>query len=397
MSADATWKSNSLQARIARWQALWALEELPRPLWFVPADAMLALPLEYAGRRRPLDPLFRSAELQYRETRRFNRFYARLQRLLYRDDYVARYQPQLGIGVFASAFGCQVSFPPDQYPMTHSLIKAGEPYERVYDLAQPVATDGLLGDVLAYASLFNARARGKLPIALTDLQGPLDTAYLVWDSCDFMLAMKKHPEAVHHLLGLVTDLIIRFVHELQRRVDWFLPAHFPPVYLPDGQGITVSEDVLAMLSPEMYERFSLPYVNRLSEEFGGVVVHSCGNIEHQFEVLGRVRNLRGLNFGITETRFEAAWQRFGGKTVLIPHYSAVSMVASFKNAYEWVPHVLRQRTHNRGLALMVAPDVGDAHAIELQAALGRPSNPYRDLLPLLTFGRDMRGMLRTWR
>ena len=397
MSTDATWKTNSHQARIARWQALWALEDLPRPLWFVPADAMLALPLEYAGRRQPLDPLFTCPENQYRETRRFNRFYARLQRWLYHDDYIPRFQPQLGIGVFASAFGCQVAFPPDQYPMTHSLIKAGEPHQRVYDLAPPGTDAGQLGDVLAYASLFNSRVRGKVPIALTDLQGPLDTAYLIWDSCDFMVAMKRHPEAVHHLLGLVTDLIIRFVHELRSRVDWFVPAHFPPVYLPDGQGITVSEDVLAMLSPEMYERFSLPYVNRLSEEFGGVVIHSCGNIQHQFDVLGRVHNLRGLNFGITETSFEAAWRRFGGKTVLIPHYSPVSMVASFKNVYEWVPHVLRHRTHNRGLALMVAPDVGDAHAAELQMALGHPPGLYANLLPLLLFGRAMRRMLRTRR
>src|SRR5690554_5405285 len=123
MSTDVTWKSNSQQARLARWQALCAMEDLPRPLWFVPADAMLALPLEYAGRRQPVDRLFRCPETQYRETRRFNRLYAWLQRLFYRDDYVPRFQPQLGIGVFASAFGCQVSFPPDQYPMTHSLIK----------------------------------------------------------------------------------------------------------------------------------------------------------------------------------------------------------------------------------------------------------------------------------
>ena len=65
-----------------------------------------------------------------------------------------------------------------------------------------------------------------------------------------------------------------------------------------------------------------------------------------------------------------------------------------KNIYEWVPHVLRLRTHNRGLALMVSPDVGDAHAAELQAALGRPPGLYADLLPLLTFGRAMRRMLR---
>jgi len=41
------WKGNSIENRKARWQALWALEELPRPLWFIPADPMLAVPLDF--------------------------------------------------------------------------------------------------------------------------------------------------------------------------------------------------------------------------------------------------------------------------------------------------------------------------------------------------------------
>ena len=40
--------------------------------------------------------------------------------------------------------------------------------------------------------------------------------------------------------------------------------------------------------------------------------------------------------------------------------------------------------------------VGDAHAADLQMALGRPSSLYTDLLPLLLLGRSMRHMLRTW-
>lgn len=64
MSSDAIWTTKTQGARIARWQALWAMEDLPRPIWFVPADAMLALPLEWARAQKPVDVLFRSKETQ---------------------------------------------------------------------------------------------------------------------------------------------------------------------------------------------------------------------------------------------------------------------------------------------------------------------------------------------
>jgi hypothetical protein len=226
---------------------------------------------------------------------------------------------------------------------------------------------------------------------MTDLQGPLDTAYLVWDSCDFMVAMYEHPKEAHHLLRLVTDLIIKFTKELRSKVGEFVPAHFPPVYLPDGLGITVSEDCLAVLSAKCWEEFSLPYLNEVSEEFGGVVIHSCGNIAHQLGNLKKVHQLRGINFGVSETKFEVVWEALHGQTVIIPHCSTEMVVADFKNAVEWIEHALRIKTHNRGLALMVVPVVGDIHKMTMAAALGRQILSHSK--DLIFFGRDVRRLI----
>ena len=57
-----------------------------------------------------------------------------------------------------------------------------------------------------------------------------------------MVAMYTNPKEVHHLMRLMTDLIIAFVKEQRARSPEFLPCHFPPVWLPDGQGIAISED-----------------------------------------------------------------------------------------------------------------------------------------------------------
>jgi len=388
------WKQNSTEARKQRWEALWAMEDLPRPLWFIPATPVLSVALNRMRKRIPVTSLFTDRDVQLQASLKFNRFFERMQKYWSKDDFVTHLQPQVGVSAFASAFGCEVSFPPDNLPWSRPVIKAGEPADKVNEMEQPGARAGLLGDVLDYAEYFDKAAGGRCPIAVTDLQGPMDTAYLVWDSCDFMVGMFDHPAEVHRLMRMCTDLIIDHVREMKKRVREFVPAHFPPVYLPDGMGIAVSEDALAVLSAPLYEEFSLPYINELSEEFGGILIHSCGNFEHQLGVLEKVHNLRGINFGVSETRFEAVWERFGGRTAVIPHCSAETIVADFKNAFEWVEHVLKTKTTNRGLALMVYPVVGDVHRASLDAALGRKteSSAWR----MLRFGRDMRKLIKRY-
>ena len=286
MDNRSIWHENTVQARQARWEALWALEDLPRPLWYVPADPALTLVEEYLKQQKSIRPFIMQKEVQLAESLKWNRTYTLMQNLFYRDDFIARLQPQLGIGVFASAFGAEVSYWDDQLPMTHPVIRPGESAGKVYDFTPPAVDAGQLGNILEYAAYFCKATGQKYPIAMTDLQGPLDTAYLIWNTNDFMIAMLEHPAEVHHLMRMVTDLIIQFTKEFMKQVDWFLPAHYPPVYLPDGKGIAISEDVLALLSPRLYKEFSLPYLNELSEEFGGIIIHSCGNIEHQMDVLG---------------------------------------------------------------------------------------------------------------
>ena len=207
---------------------------------------------------------------------------------------------------------------------------------------------------MEFTDYFVAETRGRYPIGLTDLQGPLNSAYLVWEPTAFMVAMYTNPKEVHHLMRLMTDLIIAFVKEQRARSPQFLPCHFPPVWLPDGQGIAISEDCLAVLSPKLYREFALPYVNEISEEFGGVFIHSCGNILHQLDNLAQVHNLRGLNFGVSETPFAPVWERFGGKTAILPHLG-LNKDFPFESHVEFIEHIFGVASHWRGLCLIVAP------------------------------------------
>lgn len=341
------------QKLIQDWKTLWNLEEVDRPRWLLstpPWSVPLFFPDQY-----PLTQFFQDKAMQLR---------GELQVLGWRESldlgdlFIPHLQPYGGVTVFASPFGCQVDFPAHTLPWTHPVIKSDDLAAKAYELPRPAATDGQLGDMLEFTDFFVEQTQGRYPIALTDLQGPMDTAYLVWDSTEFMIAMYTHPQEVHHLMRLVTDLIIEYVKEQRARSPQFIPCHYPPMWFPDGQGIAISDDALAVLSPQTYEEFALPYANELSEEFGGIFIHSCGDFVHQFDNLEKVHQLRGLNFGATETPFEAVWERFNGKTVIAPHLG-LNKDIHFEDNYAYIEHVLQNKTHNRGLIVLVTPDVTD--------------------------------------
>jgi len=333
---------------IQRWEAFWRLEDLGRPLWMIPTPPVETL---MQAQLVPMRPLLQDKEVQLHTSLNFLQW---REALAIGDDFVPYLYPYQGVTVFASAFGCPVRFFDHTAPWAEPLIRAEDPPEKVYKLPRPAVTDGQLGTILEYTDYFVAETGGRYPIGLTDLQGPLDVAYLVWEPTAFILAMYTNPREVHHLMRLVTDLIIAFVKEQRARSPEFLPRHFPPVWLPDGQGITISDDCAAVLSPKLYQEFALPYVNELSEEFGGIIIHSCGNFTHQFDNLAKVHNLRGLNFGASETPFAPVWERFGGKTAILPHLG-LNKDFPFDSHVEFIEHVLRTATQWRGLCILVTP------------------------------------------
>ena len=350
--------------KLARWEAFWSLEEIGRPLWLFPSSPVLAA-ATVGGMHLPT--LFQDGDTQLR---------AQLGVLAWResvglgDDFVPHIQPQGGVTVFASAFGCKVDFFEHTLPWAHPVIGADDAPSRVLELPAPDVHDGQLGAMLEFTEQFVHETAGRYPVAMTDLQGPLDTAYLVWEPSAFMVAMYEHPREVHHLMRLVTDLIVSYVKEQRARCPEFIPCHFPPLWLPDGRGIAISDDGLAVISPNLYRDFCLPYVNELSEEFGGVMIHSCGSFSHQLDNLAQVRDLRGINFGASETPFERVWERFGGRTAVIPHLG-LNKEIHFSGNRAYLEHLRATVDHSRGLCLVVMPSGGDMGDPEALRAFAR--------------------------
>lgn len=273
--------------------------------------------------------------------------------LAFEGDFVPALSPALGVVGIPSAFGGEVVWWEKDFPSIKP-IRNDDP-RRILDLARPAADEGELKRVLDTTRYFLQETGGRLPIRMGDIQGPLDSAALVFGHTEFFEALKTHPEEAQRLMELVTEVSIDFVRAQRALVRAagveFVPSLFQP-WLPDGAGVSVSNDAAIMISAEMHDRFVVPFLNRLSEEFGGIFIHSCGNWKHLLPSLGKVRGLRGLEFGASEMPFEAAAEAFGGKCVLACRVGQHRDI-KFRGMADYVRKVLRAANTLHGLFIHV--------------------------------------------
>jgi hypothetical protein len=154
---------------------------------------------------------------------------------------------------------------------------------------------------------------------------------------------------------MITDLTIAFAR-VQRDLTLglgaeFVPSGFQP-WLPDGTALSLANDAGVMISPELHDEFAVPYFNRIAEAFGGVYIHSCGDWTHLLPSLEKIKGLRGLEFGASETDFGPVAERLGGKVVLACRVG-LNRDIKFRGMADYVARILERRKTNRGLFIHV--------------------------------------------
>lgn len=205
------------------------------------------------------------------------------------DDFVYALRPYTGVGFFAAPFGCVTEFPAVGDPQTHPVIRSIEEVDR---LRPNVAWADLVRLALDKIRYFLDQTGGALPIMFPDLQSPIDVATIVMDYTEFMCALTTDPVRAHRLLAMITDVIL----EVMGKVRELLPRMPPTTHWWLPRGIRLSDDLMAVVSPEHYRTFAMPYNNRLSDAFGGLFLHSCGNPLATVDVVREYRGLMGLDF-----------------------------------------------------------------------------------------------------
>jgi hypothetical protein len=245
-----------------------------------------------------------------------------LHRAAVNDDYIPSLSPGCRQGLLPTAYGAREEFSSDHLWPVPLLESA----EQAYDLRHADFTrQGVAAEFLELIRFFRRATCGRLPIQMPDMQGPLDQAGNMLGVERLMTEMYDHPAAVHHLLDHMTTDFITYMHLLEEASEGTLiPIHcMPTVWLPPGKGMALSEDLLAVISRRFYPEFAVPYNERVADEFGGVVIHSCGAWGHNLPALSRTRGLLGVNFGASETALPRVADALGNRAVILVHHTLV--------------------------------------------------------------------------
>jgi len=230
------------------------------------------------------------------------------------------------------------------------------------DLATPGEPSG--GDcargLKLYRDVCDRLETDQLYTTTMDIQGPLNTAALIWEQSDFMVAMLETPDAVHRFLDRVTNHLISIIEcYIQGAGGRICGNVWPYIWLPPDIGIGITEDYMPLLSAAMYREFGLPYVERISQRFGGLFVHCCGTYEHQLRNLRESSmNLLGLEFSYPYTRPEALFETFGDSVVFVPQLGPKG-VEEFENKASFFKNLLQRMQPDTRMWFIVHPEEAD--------------------------------------
>ncbi|MCL2751537.1 MAG: hypothetical protein FWE62_02145 [Firmicutes bacterium] len=132
-----------------------------------------------------------------------------------------------------------------------------------------------------------------------DLQGPFDTAHIVYGDAIFY-DIYDDPAFMHHLMDLSCYAIELGFSECLKVLPGSesIVAHYNDVVLPRSRGgLKISEDTSTLLSSGHIDEYVTPYTRRVLERFGGGYIHYCGKNDYLLEQILQEELICGLNFG----------------------------------------------------------------------------------------------------
>ncbi len=158
---------------------------------------------------------------------------------------------------------------------------------------------------------------GALPIHITDSQGPLDIAGSMAGYEQILLLAYTDEDLYFSFMDKLADAFIMYWDKQKELIgDLFIGTHLGAhEYVPPSFGCALSADSLVMLSEDFYVSFYEPIIKKISDTFGGLCIHACGNWANLIKRISDAEFISGIHTGemTTKETFDAG---FNIKTVL---------------------------------------------------------------------------------
>jgi hypothetical protein len=275
-----------ITARKERWRRFLANDQAPRFMYFILCD-------DPSGEKQNVmaKPQMWRELKQERIEWAWQNYEAMMETAEWRkDDWVPHMSMVTGTEIFAEAFGCPVHRFDDSPPCALPLITSAA---EVSKIKVPELSTSSLAVLFEMADELQRRGGPDAAFKMVDVQSPMDVAALIWEKSELLMAMIESPEAVLELTEKACELLVAFHDEWFRRYGAGRVAHYPNYYV--SEGITLSEDEVGVVDPQMFRTFFLPGLTRLSERYNGIGIHCCAQARHQWENFSRIPGLMLMN------------------------------------------------------------------------------------------------------
>ena len=188
----------------------------------------------------------------------------------------------MDLSLEAEAFGARIIFHENEVPsITGQLITSEEDANK---LLVPDLSSGRIP--LAIEAIRQAKEKITDKPVLAGIIGPFSLAGRLMDVTEIMYSCYDEPELVHNVLQKAAMFLKNYTNALKNA---------------GADGIVIAEPLCGILSPDMAEEFSCPYVKDIIEssqtdEFA-VIYHNCGNtVPHMLPQLYQM-NATAYHFG----------------------------------------------------------------------------------------------------
>lgn len=177
----------------------------------------------------------------------------------------------MDLSVEAEAFGAEVIFYENEVPAVTGQLISDE--EEAAALQVPPVNSGRTQLCIDAVRMAKERIADR-PV-LAGMIGPYSLAGRLMDVTEIMFACYDDPDTVHMILDKAADFLIAYGKAFKE---------------VGADGIMMAEPLAGVLSPDLMEEFSAPYVKRIiaalqDDEFG-VIYHNCGNaVPHMLDAI----------------------------------------------------------------------------------------------------------------
>ena len=155
---------------------------------------------------------------------------------------------EYGMCTEPSAFGSIPVWEENEFPFTKKVLHSIADIDAL-EIPNPRKNGLLPFAIKRLAHLQPEIERRGHKIRFAAARGPLNIATFLMGTTEFLTAIKTDPEAVHRLLGIVTDYL----------VDWIA---YQRECFPTIDGILLLDDIVGFVSRKDFETFGLPYLRR---------------------------------------------------------------------------------------------------------------------------------------